>query len=641
MLKSSLGGRLIGFSSATTNATLEQYCYYYPTPKKGARKIHSLSCSFTSSPSPRISRLTADDLISKPYKLEKEAKRGSDTDENEVKPVIRKGDVVCLSDLLFTKNRDYLVKNNNQQVKAEQLAGKVIVIYFVPLFGCPHNLIRCMALLTEMHRDCNINNTFEVVFVTLHGGCVHCATSKRNKACHLKKPECFQDILSRMPWTTIPVSDIASRKCLQRSFGVPDMTPLPAIFVIDSNGRVLQDDWLVIEDYGALGYPYSDERIRFLKGEDEAVAKQPSLKAVLASPQRDYVISNQGEKVPIHILEDKVVVLYFYREGETDDTLTEQLKTAYGRSAVQQNFEIVLIYFCDPPITNEETFRKKFETMPWLAIPFKDPNIVKLKRIFKHRFSDRNPLEVVIFGPHGEFFEPFGRDILLRYGTKASPFTRKVAAKLETEKLKELKLEMLCDQDTVFRRKDGSEVPFSELAGKRVMLFYEKSGENCPWDGCCQCRIFGLLKMLKEKYLQMKGTDEEFEVIHIVDKNDRGNPNLKTLRLMRSNGFEPESFASVHIGDFPWLLVSLGNNLLPASFGTYLYLDGDVCDVFPLLENPCLILAFDQDGRLVRRTFYPTLEGTNFPFGDIEQETLKQLNELLTLDLGLLALLDD
>ncbi|KAK1378817.1 hypothetical protein POM88_025561 [Heracleum sosnowskyi] len=313
MLKSSLGGRLIGFSSTTTNAALEQYCYYYPTPKKRARKIHSLSCSFTSSPSPRISRLTADDLISKPYKLEKEAKRGSDTDENEmlVKPVIRKGDVVCLSDLLFTKNRDYLVKNNNQQVKAEQLAGK---------------------------------------------------------------------------------------------------------------------------------------------GEDEAVAKQPSLKAVLASPQRDYVISNQGEKVPIHILEDKVVVLYFYREGETDDTLTEQLKTAYGR------------------------------------------------------------------------------------------------------------------------RKDGSEVPFSELAGKRVMFFYEKS-----------------------------------------DKNDRGNPNLETLRLMRSNGFETESFASVHIGDFPWL-VSLGrNNPLPASF----------------------------DGRLVRRTFYPTLEGTNFPFGDIEQETLKQLNELLTLRLGLLALLDD
>lgn len=485
MLKScSLGGRLIGngggrgFSSTTaTNATLEQYCYYYPTPKRALskRKIHSLSCSFTSSPSPRISRLTADD---KPYILEKEAKRVSDTDENEMmmKPVIRKGDVVCLSDLLFTKNRDYLVKNNNQKVKAEQLAGKVIVIYFVPLYGCPYDLSRCTALLTEMHRDCKVNNTFEVVFVALHGGCAHCATSKGNKACHLKKPECFQDIVSRMPWTTIPVSDIASRKCLQRSFGVPDMTSSPAIFVIDSNGRVLQDNWLVIEDYGALGYPYSHERIRFLKREDEAVAKQPSLKALLASPQRDYVISNQGKKVPIHILEDKVVVLYFYREGETDDTLTEQLKTAYKRSVVEQNFEIVLIYFCDPPITNEETFQKKFETMPWLAIPFKDPNIKKLKRIFEnpnleklkqffkhrsYRFSDmsgRNPPEVVIFGPHGDFFEPFGRDILLRYGTKASPFTRKVAAKLETEKVKELKLEMLCDQNTVFRRKDGSEV---------------------------------------------------------------------------------------------------------------------------------------------------------------------------------------
>ncbi|KAK1356031.1 hypothetical protein POM88_049287 [Heracleum sosnowskyi] len=47
---------------------------------------------------------------------------------------IKKGDVVNLNDLLFTKHRDYLVKyNHHQQVKAAHLAGKVIVLYFVPL----------------------------------------------------------------------------------------------------------------------------------------------------------------------------------------------------------------------------------------------------------------------------------------------------------------------------------------------------------------------------------------------------------------------------------------------------------------------------------------------------------------------------
>lgn len=109
---------------------------------------------------------------------------------------------------------------------------------------------------------------------------------------------------------------------------------------------------------------------------------------------------------------------------------------------------------------------------------------------------------------------------------------------------------------------------------------------------------------------------------------------------LRRNGFVTESFASVHIGDFPWLVPDR-NNTVPAIFGTYLYLDGDVRDMFPLLDNPCLILAFEQDGKLVRRTFYPTLEGTNFPFGDIEEETLSQLNELLPLDMELLAILED
>lgn len=134
----------------------------------------------------------------------------------------------------------------------------------------------------------------------------------------------------------------------------------------------------------------------------------------------------------------------------------------------------------------------------------------------------------------------------------------------------------------------------------------------------------------------MKGTDEEFEVIYIVDKNDRGIPDL----FMGCNGLGTESFASVHIRDFPWL-VSLQKNQLPASFGTFMYLGGDVRFVFHYLDNPCLIFAFDQDGRLVRRTFYPTLEDTNFPFGDIEKETSSQLNELITLSMGILPYMEE
>lgn len=60
--------------------------------------------------------VTADDLISRTHKPEKELKRVSENEMTTMKPVIQKGDVVCLADLLFTRNRDSLVKNNNQQV---------------------------------------------------------------------------------------------------------------------------------------------------------------------------------------------------------------------------------------------------------------------------------------------------------------------------------------------------------------------------------------------------------------------------------------------------------------------------------------------------------------------------------------------
>ncbi|KAK1350706.1 hypothetical protein POM88_054577 [Heracleum sosnowskyi] len=51
---------------------------------------------------------------------------------------VTKGDIIDLHDLLFTENRDYLIKyKDNQKVKAEHLAGKVIVLYFSPLSTDP------------------------------------------------------------------------------------------------------------------------------------------------------------------------------------------------------------------------------------------------------------------------------------------------------------------------------------------------------------------------------------------------------------------------------------------------------------------------------------------------------------------------
>lgn len=87
--------------------------------------------------------------------------------------------------------------------------------------------------------------------------------------------------------------------------------------------------------------------------------------------------------------------------------------------------------------------------MSWLALPFKDPNIQKLKRKFEffidyfvaeYDHDNREP-SLVIFGPHGEFIEPLGGQILNDY--PVYPFTLEKAAMLEAEKVLKLKMEML------------------------------------------------------------------------------------------------------------------------------------------------------------------------------------------------------
>lgn len=69
-----------------------------------------------------------------------------------------------------------------------------------------------------------------------------------------------------MPWTAIPYSDEVSRKHIQSTFGVTNYGyPSPTMFVVDPMGMVLQcHAWDIFENFGALGYPFSDERKEIL-----------------------------------------------------------------------------------------------------------------------------------------------------------------------------------------------------------------------------------------------------------------------------------------------------------------------------------------------------------------------------------------
>ncbi|KAL6501168.1 hypothetical protein OROHE_025031 [Orobanche hederae] len=457
-------GRLIVRGNLFTNPT---YTYSYSnTTRTISRRIHGGSYAFpgffNSFHCLHFSGCTG----CKCYHVEVETKGGSDSGlVKEVKKrSITKGDTISLNDILFTKNRDYLINNNNQYVKAKQLEGKVIGIYFLPLSckGPPRHSKWQTTLLKDVYDDLHLFGNFEVILVA----CDDLDTADSRAEIPVRYSlfeEHFQDLFSYMPWTAIPFSDVTSRKHMQRCFGVLEGFSEPIMFIIDQTGMVLQcDSWDIFEHYGALGYPFSDKRLKLLRTEDYAATQQPSLKTLLGSPQRDYVISNKGDKVPIHTFEDKVVALYFYHP-DFPDLITEELKSSYEEFAkIKKIFEVVLIYIREPcqgyDWKCEESFWEKFKTMPWLALPFKDISYKKLKRVFEFQCDDIVAPRLVIFGPHADFIEPFGYDILLKYKFRAYPFTRKKSAEIEHERVKELKLEMLWDPNTVFRRNDGSQL---------------------------------------------------------------------------------------------------------------------------------------------------------------------------------------
>ncbi|KAL6579483.1 hypothetical protein OROMI_009699 [Orobanche minor] len=226
------------------------------------------------------------------------------------------------------------------KVKAEQLADKVIVLYFASLLRSDSMLREDDIFLSEIYRELQPRCIFEVVFVAV--GDDVCASRCQNP---FKR---FQKIFSRMPWTAIPFSDLISRKRLGSRFCISLDNVPPSAFVIDPKGTVLQCDAFSHFHYGPEAFPFADESLDRLLSQHDAILDNPSLEKLLVSPQRDYLINNKNVPVPVRDLENKVVALYLYEDGCNSD-LTAKLKEAYEELVLKnnKNFEVVLVYISE------------------------------------------------------------------------------------------------------------------------------------------------------------------------------------------------------------------------------------------------------------------------------------------------------
>lgn len=106
----------------------------------------------------------------------------------------------------------------------------------------------------------------------------------------------FTEHLKSIPWLTAPFDVDATRQLCNR-FGInhiPSLIPL----AFDGETIVEEEDAVpLVEDYGIEAFPFGRERREHLKAVDEAKRRWATLKDLIVTAERDYVISADGTKV--------------------------------------------------------------------------------------------------------------------------------------------------------------------------------------------------------------------------------------------------------------------------------------------------------------------------------------------------------
>ncbi|KAK3416838.1 hypothetical protein EUGRSUZ_H02593 [Eucalyptus grandis] len=391
--------------------------------------------------------------------------------------------------LLSSPDRDFLIRNNGDQVKVNSLKGKNIGLYFSASWCGPCQ--QFTPILLEVYNELAPRGDLEIIFISSD-----------------EDEESFSGYFSKMPWLAIPFSDSEKRDSLDELFNVRG---IPHLVLLDGTGTVLTDSGVeIVREYGEEGHPFTPERIKELKDQEEAARRNQSLTSLLVIKTRDFVVSSDGKKVSVSELEGKTVGLYFSLSmSKSCVDFTPKLLEVYKTlKAKEESFEIVQIPLDD----DEASFNQSFGSMPWLSLPFKDKKWEKLVRYFE--LSTLPTL--VIIGQDGKTVHPNVAGTVEKHGVAAYPFTPEKFAELaEIEKKKEESqtLESILvsgDLDFIIG-KEGTKIPVSDLIGKTVLLYF-----SAHW--CRPCRAF--LPVLMEAYEKIKAAGNALEVIFISsDRN--------------------------------------------------------------------------------------------------------------------------
>lgn len=328
-----------------------------------------------------------------------------------------------LQGLLVHKERDHLISSEDgHQIQVADIEGKIVALYF-SAHWCPpcQKFTPVLAsIYTELKQK---NEEFEVVFVSSD-----------------EDEESFNNYFKEMPWLAVPYTDLKTRKLLSNWFEVEG---IPTLVILDKQGKTLNTDGMeLVYKYGMNAYPFTEGRLKQLEQEEEAKRAAQTLETLLATEERNFVIS-KFDQVKVASLNGKTVGLYFSGHWcPPCRKFTPKLKSVYdelkGRG---EEFEVIFV----SSDRDEDSFKEYYESMPWLALPFDDV----LKRSLSQYFDIEGIPQLVIIGPNGKTVTTDGRGLISLHGADAFPFTEDRLAELKRimdEKAKKLPKEVTSSQ---------------------------------------------------------------------------------------------------------------------------------------------------------------------------------------------------
>lgn len=156
------------------------------------------------------------------------------------------------------------------------LKGKTLGLYFSAAW-CGQSQ-RFTPSLVEVYNELSSKANFEVIFVSADDD-----------------EKSFRKYFSKMPWLAVPFSDLERRDHLDSLF---EVRGIPQLIILDKNGKFSTDSGVdFVLEFGAEGYPFTVDKITQLLNQEAVARMNESLRSIMVSSSRDFVITSKGEKV--------------------------------------------------------------------------------------------------------------------------------------------------------------------------------------------------------------------------------------------------------------------------------------------------------------------------------------------------------